>query len=183
MFLRQGAYKWAGTPWSSCNKPCGSGYQNPPIITITDSGSGANAVVTANLGYALNEIQVGVAGTYTSAPPVTITNAVGDTTGSGAAANATIGFPVASVTLDNQGLGYRNLPNLVPSTGDATADAQFSVVLNEQEGRVESITLAGAGVGYTSAPTLTFEGGGGVNAILTELTKLVLEIVQQQPTQ
>ena len=131
----------------------GSGYQNPPIITITDSGSGANAVVTANLGYALNEIQVGVAGTYTSAPTVTITNAVGDTTGSGAAANATIGFPVASVTLDNQGLGYRNLPNLVPSTGDATADAQFSVVLNEQEGRVESITLAGAGVGYTSAPT------------------------------
>jgi hypothetical protein len=144
----------------------GSGYQNPPIITITDSGAGANGVVTANLGYSVNEVQVGIAGTYTSAPTVTFTNAVGDTTGSGAAANATIGFPVASVTLDNQGLGYRNLPNLVPSTGDATADAQFTVVLNEQEARVQEVTLAGAGVGYTSAPTLTFEGGGGVNATL-----------------
>ena len=120
----------------------GSGYQNSPGITISDSGSGAGAATTTTLGFSVNEITVGVPGTYTSAPSVTITNAAGDTTGSGAAANATIGFPIASVSLDTQGLGYRNLPTLSPSTGDATTDAQFTVVLDEQEARISSITIA-----------------------------------------
>ena len=145
----------------------GSGYQNSPGITISDSGSGAGAATTTTLGFSVNEITVGVPGTYTSAPSVTITNAAGDTTGTGAVATATIGFPILSVNLTGQGLGYRNLPTLSPSTGDATTDAQFTVVLDEQEARISSVTIANGGVGYTSVPTLTFVGGGGINATLT----------------
>ena len=145
----------------------GSGYQNSPAITISDSGAGTGCVVTTTLGFSVNTVDVGVAGTYTSAPSLTITNAVGDTTGSGATATATIGFPILSVNLTGQGLGYRNLPTLNPSTGDAISDAQFTVVLNEQEARIESVTIADGGTGYTSTPTLTFVGGGGVNATLT----------------
>ena len=145
----------------------GSGYQNSPGITISDSGSGSGCVVTTALGFSVNEISVGVGGTYTSAPSVTITNGAGDTTGSGAVASSTIGFPIASVTLDTQGLGYRNLPTLTPSTGDADTDAQFEAVLNEQEARITSVTISSGGVGYTSVPTLTFVGGGGINATLT----------------
>ena len=139
----------------------GSGYQNTPNITISDSGSGAGAVVTTTLGFSVDEATVGVSGTYTSNPTVSFTNQAGDTTGSGAAATALVGFPVETVTLTGQGLGYRNLPTLSPSTGDATSDAQFTAVLNEKEGRIESVAVAAGGEGYTSIPTLTFEGGGG----------------------
>ena len=145
----------------------GSGYQNAPAITISDSGSGTGAAITCTLGFAVDEVIVGVAGSYTSAPTVSFTNATGDTTGSGVAANATIGFPVAAVVLTGQGLGYRNLPDLLPSTGDATQDASFVPVLDEQEGRIKSVSITDGGLGYTSAPTLTFEGGGGVNGSLT----------------
>ena len=146
----------------------GSGYKDGQIpgITITDSGSGAGASATTRLGFSVDSIVVGIAGTYTSAPTVSFTLGAGDTTGSGAAATAVVGFPIASVSLDDQGLGYRNLPTLTPTTGDATLDAQFTVILNEQEGRIDSIAISDSGTGYTSAPTLTFNGGGGQNATL-----------------
>lgn len=31
-FLRNGAFKWVGTPWTTCNKPCGTGQQNRTVI-------------------------------------------------------------------------------------------------------------------------------------------------------
>ena len=146
----------------------GSGYKDGliPGIAITDSGSGAGAAATTKLGFCVDTLTVGIAGSYTSAPTVSFTLGAGDTTGANVAATAVVGFPVASVTLSDQGLGYRNLPILTPSTGDATLDSQFTVVLNEQEGRVESIAVSDAGAGYTSVPTLTFEGGGGQNGTL-----------------
>ena len=145
----------------------GSGYQNAPTITLADSGTGANGVAVCDLSYAVDTVVIGGGGEYGSNPTVTLTNAAGDTTGTGAQASATIGFAVASVALDTQGLGYRNLPNLNPSTGDATTDAQFTPVLNEQEGRISSVTIAAGGDGYTSVPTLTFVGGGGTGGTLT----------------
>ena len=38
--------------------------------------------------------------------------------------------------------------------------------MNEQEGRISSITIADGGSGYTSTPTLTFSGGGGIGGTL-----------------
>ena len=144
----------------------GSGYQNAPNITISDSGSGAGAAVTTTLGFSVDTVTAGVAGSYTSAPTVSFTLGAGDTTGSGATATSTIGFPLDAITLTSNGLGYRNLPTLSPSTGDATTDAQFLPVLNEQEGRISSVTITTPGEGYTSVPTLTFEGGGGTGGTI-----------------
>ena len=144
----------------------GSGYQNSPNITISDSGTGAGAAVTTTLGFSVDSITVGQGGVYTSAPTVGFTLGAGDTTGSGATATAVIGFPIDTVTLTSQGLGYRNLPVLDPGTGDATVDAQFTPVLNEKEGRISSVTVAVPGEGYTSVPTLTFTGGGGTGGTL-----------------
>ena len=92
----------------------GSGYQNAPTITITDAGAGAGAAVATDLSFSVDTIVVGSGGEYASNPTVTLTNAAGDTTGTGAAATATIGFAVASITLTGQGLGYRNIPSVVP---------------------------------------------------------------------
>ena len=144
----------------------GSGYQNTPNVTVTDSASGAGCVLAVDLGFSVDSIAVGQGGTYTSAPTVTLTLATGDTTGTGATATSTIGFPVDTVTLTGQGLGYRNLPVLAPSTGDAIVDAQFTPILDEKEGRITSVTVAVGGEGYTSVPTLTFTGGGGTGGTI-----------------
>ena len=144
----------------------GSGYQNAPAITITDAGAGAGAAVATDLSFSVDTIVVGSGGEYASNPTVTLTNAAGDTTGTGATATATIGFAVDAITLTGQGLGYRNIPTVVPTGGDATADAQFTAVLNEQEGRIQSVSIADGGSGYVSTPTLTFSGGGGVGGTL-----------------
>ena len=98
----------------------------------------------------MDSIAVAGSGEYASAGDCNNYTGTGDTTGSGAAATSTIGFSVDSVTLTGQGLGYRNLPSLEPSTGDATADAQFTPVINEIEGRISSVTIADGGIGYTS---------------------------------
>ena len=137
----------------------GSGYGSQPDLTITDS-AGSNAQFTVNVGRAINAISVDQIGSYPSAPNITFVNASGDTTGSGAAATVTLAYGIASVTLNNQGLGYRNLPTLT-ADGTPTAAATFTVILNEQEGRIGSVIVNNGGAGYDTAPTLTFTGGGG----------------------
>ena len=144
----------------------GTGYSQTATITVTDSGSGAGAQLTANVGFAVDSIAVSGGGTYTSAPTVSFTNAVGDTTGSGVAANAILGFPLATVTLATQGLGYRNLPTVTIS-GDPTSPAAITPLLDETTGRVGSLTLDSVGEGYESVPTITLDGGGGENGQLT----------------
>ena len=72
----------------------------------------------------------------------------------------TLAYAIASVTLNNQGLGYRNLPTLT-ADGTQLHNATFTVILNEQEGRVGSVVVENGGAGYDTAPTLTFTGGGG----------------------
>ena len=100
-------------------------------------------------------------------PTVTITNDSQDTTGSGGAGTAVIGFPIETATLTGVGLGYRNNPTVTVSTGDATTDATLSTVLDEKTGRLASITIDNVGENYTSAPTLTIVGGAGTGATLS----------------
>ena len=102
----------------------GTGYTGVALATVTDSaGTGENLSIT--MGANLNRIDVSNPGTYASgsAPTVTINAATGDTTGSGATATSTLGFAVASITLDTEGLGYRALP-VVTVTGGVGANSQ-----------------------------------------------------------
>ena len=152
----------------------GSGYNAGPGITITDTGSGLNAAVVADFGRAVSSVTIDVAGTYTAgaAPTVSFTRDSNDTTGTGAAGTATLGFALASVSLDTQGLGYRNIPTVDITTSNSPADdpttpATITPVLDEQTGRIASLTLDAAGVGYETTPTLALSGGGGQNATIT----------------
>ena len=136
------------------------------LTTVTDSaGTGENLSVV--MGKNVDALIVANAGTYlnTATPTVTITAATGDTTGSGASATATLGFPVESISLDTQGLGYRNNPTVVlspaPAAGENLVEAVITSVLDEKEGRIASITLDTAGSGYEAAPTISFDGGAG----------------------
>jgi autotransporter-associated beta strand protein len=77
--------------------------------------------------------------------------------GSGAAATLSVGVTASSFTIDNGGI-YTSAPPATisaPSAGlTATATAVF---------------VKNAGSNYTSAPTVTFNGGGGSNANFTAL--------------
>ena len=98
-----------------------------------------------------------------STPTISFTLGSGDTTGSGAAATATLGFPLASATLLTNGLGYRNLPTVVIS-GNPTVSGTLTPVLDDQTARITSLTLDVAGEGYETTPTVTLTGGGGKGA-------------------
>ena len=145
----------------------GTGYSTSAGITVTDSaGSGENTVT--KLGFSVTRVDIGNGGSYTSGtvPTVTFTNDTNDTFGSGVAGTAVVGFPVETVTLTSQGLGYRNIPT-VTVTGDNTQPASFTVTLDELTGRVGTLALDSLGQGYEAAPTLTFEGGAGAGAVVT----------------
>ena len=146
----------------------GTGYGQSINGAVSDSGSGAGAQLTYVIGRNVTDTQIVSGGSYTAAttPTVTVTNNAQDTTGTGATGTATVGFPVDTVTLTGVGLGYRNNPTVVVSTGDATTDASFSTTLDEKTGRISSITKDADGENYTSAPTLTISGGAGSGAIL-----------------
>ena len=144
----------------------GTGYTGAPLTTVTDSaGTGENLSVV--MGKNVDALIVSNAGTYlnTATPTVTIAAATGDTTGSGATATATLGFPVESINLDTKGLGYRNNPTVVlspaPAAGENLVEAVITSVLDEKEGRIASISLDTAGSGYETAPTIAFDGGAG----------------------
>jgi hypothetical protein len=157
----------------------GSGYSQAATITVTDSGSGAGGQLSPVVGFPLSELTVSGGGTYTSAPTITIAATTGDTTGTGATATAILGFPVASVSLDTDGLGYRNVPTVTIS-GDPTTAAVITPVLDETTGKLSALTLDSAGEGYESAPTITLVGGGGLNGQLTvNIQSLVGNITSQ----
>ena len=87
----------------------------------------------------------------------------GDTTGTGAAGTACSWVLQLHITLTDQGLGYRNIPVVLDTTGydDPTTPCCCNTSFDEQEGRIGSIVLDTPGVGYETAPTITITGGAG----------------------
>jgi hypothetical protein len=92
----------------------GAGYSATPTVTLSAPPSGTTATATATVSSTgvITGIAVTVAGTgYTSAPTVTIT----DTTGSAAAATATLAVDAVTVTV--AGTGYSATPTVAFSGG------------------------------------------------------------------
>lgn len=146
----------------------GSAYSTSPTLTINDS-AGVDAIVDLIMGYAVNEVSISAGDSYSSAPTATFTADPLDTTGSGAAGSPVLGFEIASLTLTNQGNGYRSVPTLTLdqiaglNDSDPISDATFTVVIDEIDAKVASVTLDSAGSGYETTPTATLTGGGGQN--------------------
>jgi hypothetical protein len=150
----------------------GSGYDNPPTVTIsTASGSGSGATgVAALIPSIIPYISVDNPGSgYTSAPSITITGGGG----SGAAAYCTISNGVINnVFMTNYGSGYTSRPTVTLSGGGGSG-AVLTAHLNTG---VQSVTMQNMGSGYTasSVVSVTFSApntAGGqnptANAIIT----------------
>jgi hypothetical protein len=159
----------------------GTGYTLPPVVAITGGGgvgAAGTAVLSATSPGTVDHITVTSGGMgYTGGPTVTLTPAVGDTTGSGAAANASIaGNVVTRVNITAAGHGYPANPAVTFSGGGGTGAAATATA-----GTVEimwdirfwgihciaSLSISNGGHGYSSAAQALLSAGSGATAVAT----------------
>jgi len=130
----------------------GSGYTSAPLVSIYGSdGIGASATAVVTNGVVSRVLMNSVGTGYTKEPTVTITGGGG----SGATARSVVRGPIKSVNLTNPGTSYTSAPQIKLSSGQGAA-AQAYV----SNGRILSIAIIAAGVGYTTAPKVIITGDG-----------------------
>jgi len=148
----------------------GSNYTKAPILVISAPPAGgvqATATCTISSG-AINAVTVTNQGAgYTTAPTITVVNANGDTTGTGAVltVNSTLvgSGTVTAITIANNGAGMTAVPTISfspASTTAATAVMCFSMLTSATTG----------GTGYTNAATAPFVATSNVTAGTSVLT-------------
>ena len=157
----------------------GSGYETTPTVTFSDPPSGTTATGTATVsGGAVTGVTITNVGSgYVTAPTVTffgggsyINTSVqisSGADGSGATATCTLeANAVKTTTVTAGGTNYASLISLVDkatevSTTPISADKAVAVSESAQLGTWMNHQ---GGSGYTSAPTVSFSGGGGSGA-------------------
>ena len=130
----------------------GDGYTSQPLISIVGgggSGAAATAVITNNK---VSKILVDAGGTgYTSTPTISISGGGG----TGAEATASVRGPIQSIEVTDFGSGYIAEPTIEVSSGKG---AEALAIVNN--GRIVSIAVINAGIGYTSPPEVEIYGSG-----------------------
>lgn len=142
----------------------GSGYIQPPIVTITGGGATVSASARAQLaGYGgLVSVALTTTGTgYNDQPSVEIV-----ATGSGAVAG-NITYSVVGIGISNSGNNYR-IGDILSVTGGTGTAATAVVQEVNGAGSITSLRLSNSGE-YLSIPALSGAGttvmpGGGINA-------------------
>jgi hypothetical protein len=135
-----------------------------PIVNFY-GGGGQGAIGRVNVtGKSVQNLFIEDGGTgYTSAPTVSFSGGGG----SGASATATISAKVDSTSLTSAitfgGVGYYSPPQVVLSS---TTGSGARIVSSLSTG-VGAIDITNQGGSYTSAPTVSFSGGGGTGAAAT----------------
>jgi len=136
----------------------GSGYTQPPIITITGDGEGAEAIAFLSNGKVTN-VQITKPGkgyTYANVSAV-------DKIGTDADATPVITYEIASFTLTDPGSGYQSVPNIsVVSTQGSGASGEAIM-----SGYVSKITVSNAGNNYVCPPAVVIDGSMGTDATAT----------------
>ena len=173
----------------------GSGYTSP-TVTIEDlygTGTGASASATVDPATgAITSITLSAGGSGYSAPQVVITDA---TTGTGAAAIATIGgaltggltkfidaLPNLTIAVPDTtsypagGSGYTSTPTITITDATGTGATATATVAG---GVVTAITITNPGTGYSANPVVTFSGGGATSQAVAIAT---VDTVPTSPT-
>jgi hypothetical protein len=150
----------------------GSGYTSTPTIAINDV-SGTGAVVTLNLvATSIASLVLTSTGNFYQSPTVTITG-MGTATGSA----LIVPTSVQSLTLTAAGTSYSS-PTLTITGGGGSGAAGTATLAT---GTITSVSLTGAGSGFTSQPTITTPSGGGSGAsiVATVGAKTFIEVEPQ----
>jgi hypothetical protein len=146
----------------------GSGYTQPPLVTISapnqTNGTQATAIAfISNAAGTITNITINGGGTgFTAFPTLTIDPPTSSTgTQAQAVVTALSANAIVAVQITNPGYGYTATPNITVSGGGGSG-ANLTATLGS--GLVSSISVTNAGSGYTSTPNVTISGGGGNNA-------------------
>lgn len=152
----------AGTISSVTLTGPGSGYRQPPVVSIASTvGSGASVIATVGLGGTITSFTVVSAGSgYTTSSPPTITVGfptgysylgvayTGGSSGVGSGAKVSVvvgqGSSIISFNIDNPGLGYKvgdilSVPGITTNPGLSTVFQSFTLTVKE----VQTDTFSG----------------------------------------
>lgn len=137
----------------------GSGYLNPPGITL-NAGDG-NATAQAFLaGGSVTTIDITNEGADYAYPPTIVFDNEGN--GSGAAATPIMsGGRVVGITITNGGSGYTGVPDVTFVSGSGAV--AYPVVNNN--GAITSYNVVKGGSGYNGAPRVVITNAGGNNGV------------------
>lgn len=170
----------------------GAGYTSAPTMTLTGGGATTQATMQATLGGVLKTLTLGVGGTGYVGPTVSVTMRYKDVGGSNInmysfSAPITVSAGVITgLTLPTIITGINGLDPARPfhtvDFGNGYGIQSFDVVISGGGGTgatatatfanfVDGVKVTAIGDGYTSAPTITFSGGGGT-------TQAVLQILE-----
>ena len=136
----------------------GIGYTSTPSVAFA-GGGGSGAAATATLTPSVGSVALISGGSgYTTAPSVMFTGGGG---GSGAAADAVLPpRGVASVNISNGGV-YNFQPSVTFGLPQTAGGRQATGTAVRSGLNVQSVTITDPGSGYTSPPSVTFQGGLG----------------------
>lgn len=148
----------------------GSGYTSEPTVEVSDEGDfGLDAAFRALRALPVASVAMVTGGSgYTSAP--TVGFAGGD--GSGATADAVLGFGIDTIGVDSGGSGYTT-PPMVVITGDGSGATATAILTADA---VTSIVVTNPGSGYTTPPIISISGdgsGAAATAVLLTLGAVV----------
>ena len=127
----------------------GSARVSAEISTDTAAGGGVSA------------INVVTSGVYTSTPNIDFDEITGAVKPS---ATAIMGNAIQSINVNNQGVGYTALPEVIVTGGGPLKAGRFTPVRTGD--KITSITINDGGV-YTETPTITLNGGGATTTATT----------------
>ena len=148
----------------------GTGYTLPPLVGISSAPSqGTNATAVAIMtsrsgqnGQSIDRIELTNPGFGYSTPPI-ITIRSQNAFGTGAAATAIIAEGTISIpTIINPGASYATTPNVSINavgldTNIGIGSTTKAVAIINTLGQLASIRYSFAGIGYTTAPTVTID--------------------------
>jgi hypothetical protein len=141
----------------------GSGYTNPPDVSILGGGgAGATAVAVISNGV-VSAITIEATGSgYTSEPSIVIAPPPYPPIEATGVAEVINGF-VAGVTITGDGYGYgTNVPPVSFLGGDGSDAAGFATV---QNGYVTAVTMTSTGSNYLTAPLVLIAAPPGVPSL------------------
>jgi predicted phage tail protein len=137
----------------------GSGYTEPPRISFSMPSGAYDKEATAECTL----LPTGGSG-YTAATTVTLTGGSPDVVATavpeiedGVIKNIWLTTGVASIRIDDPGMGYDPATVAISLSGGGGTGAAASLTLDDL-GSVESITVTNSGSGYTEAPTVDITG-------------------------
>lgn len=137
----------------------GSGYHEPPTVTITGGTPSTNAEARAIIANGrVTSIEITDAGSgYQGTPTATLSGG----NPSGASFSVAVSGKLSTIEVTDSGSGYTSQPSVTFAQTNGLTGAAFHAVTDGE--KVTGIVVTAAGTGATAAPVLAIDGNASVS--------------------